>query len=266
MPETGYGSENFLRACQIDAACRSIDGSGPKVAWQRVRAGSLELASFQRRLPEVEVRLTGSPTGRMIEQHLAIREGRGWRYRNAQGVLRLPDDFATYMRGRRRQAVRTNIGHARRAGLTTASYAVDDWRPGKGDTRRPFLTPGPIERWMAFDPDGSVAGDSILSVDDGVALLHGMVAWKEHARWLLHTAIVESLCGRCEILLTNSEDAYLMSSGAQHFQRLLGYDIARLRVRPMHWVQPESPPHPAGLQWPCGQAFWQGPPPPPAGA
>jgi hypothetical protein len=266
MPGTGYGSQDFLRASEIDAACRAIDGAGPMVAWQRMRAGSRELASYRRRLPEVEVRLTGSPAGLMIGEHLAIRDGRRWRYRTAQGVLRLPVDFATYMRGRHRQAVRTNVGHARRAGLTAASYAVDDWRPGKADSRRAHITPGPIERWMVFDADGAVAGDSILSIDTGVALLHGMVAYRENARWLLHTAIVERLCGSCELLLTNSEDAYLMGAGAQHFQRLLGYDIARLRVRTMSWVRPDSPPEPAGLQWPCGVASWQGPPEPPAGA
>ncbi len=44
--------------------------------------------------------------------------------------------------------------------------------------------------------------------------------------------IVERLCGRCELLLTNSEDIPLMSEGARHFQRLLGYRAARLRLRP----------------------------------
>ena len=259
MPEIGYGSDDLLRAGEIDAACRAIEGSGPRVAWRRVQAGSLELASFRRRLPEADIRLTGTPNGRMIEQHLAIREGRRWRYRNAQGVLRLPDDFATYMRGRSRQAVRTNVGHARRAGLTAASFAVDDWAPGIVDTRRPFIDAGPIERWMVLDADGTVVADSILSVDENVALLHGMVAFRDHARWLLHTAIVERLCGNCDLLLTNSEDAYLMSPGAQHFQRLLGYEVARLRVRGVRGRDSERT-EPAGLPWPHGRASWRGAP------
>ena len=82
-------------------------------------------------------------------------------------------------------------------------------------------------------PDRAVVAQAILSVDDDVALLHGLVtiAANNNARWLLHTAIVERLCGSCSVLLTNSDDAYLLGAGTQHFQRLLGYDIARLRVQ-----------------------------------
>ncbi|MGO9753821.1 MAG: hypothetical protein ACLP22_20395, partial [Solirubrobacteraceae bacterium] len=47
----------------------------------------------------------------------------------------------------------------------------------------------------------------------------------------LHTAIVERLCGECTLLLTNSDDVPLLSSGNQHFQRLLGYSIVRIRAR-----------------------------------
>jgi hypothetical protein len=32
------------------------------------------------------------------------------------------------------------------------------------------------------------------------------------------------------VLLINCDDAYLMPPGVQHFQRLLGYEIARLRI------------------------------------
>ena len=45
-----------------------------------------------------------------------------------------------------------------------------------------------------------------------------------HGRWLLHTTMVERLCGSCEVLLINCDDAYLMPPGVQYFQRLLGYD------------------------------------------
>ncbi len=259
MPEIGYGSDDLLRAGEIDAACRAIEGSGPLDTWRRMQAGALQLASYQRRLPEVEVRLTGSANGRMIGEHLAIRDGRRWRFRHAQGVLQLPSDSASYLRGRRRQAVRTNVGHARRAGLIVSSFAIDDWRPGEGDHRRPFIAPGPVERWVVLDRTPLVVADAILSVDENVALLQGMVSWESNARWLLHTAIVERLCGNCDLLLTNSEDAYLMSPGAQHFQRLLGYEVARLRVRGVRGRDSERT-EPAGLPWPHGRASWRGAP------
>jgi hypothetical protein len=168
----------------------------------------------------------------MIAEHFAIREKGRWRFRDAQGVLTLPADYSEYLRGRPRQAVRTNVGHARRTGLTVESHAVVDWEPGSDDSRVAYITPGPVERWNVMKPDGEIVGQAILSVDEDVALLHGLVtiAANSNARWLLHTAIVERLCGQCSLLLINCDDAYLMGTGTQYFQRLLGYRIARLRL------------------------------------
>ena|GEM_PF-6559931 len=181
--------------------------------------------------PRSRVWLTASPAGQMIGEHLAIRdEGRRrYRYRCAQGVLPLPADFAQYLRGRHRQAVRTNVGHARRAGLTVTRTELDRWEPGLDDTRRGLLTPGPIEWWCVHGPDGEgPVAEAIVTVDDDVALLHGLGSSARYSRWLLHTAIVERLCGSCGVLLVNN-DAYLLGPGHQYFRRLLGYEIARLR-------------------------------------
>jgi hypothetical protein len=232
MPDTGYRSELFLRACGVAPTCRGIEGQGPAATWERLRAGSLTLARFERSLPSVTVRLTASPAGQMIGEHLAIREGRRLRYRGAQGVLRLPADFGAYLRGRHRQAVRTNVGHARRDGLTVSSSLVQSWEPGLDDTRRGLLTPGPIEWWQVrgTDSDAPPVAEAILTVDDEVALLHGLGSSVRHARWLLHTAIVERLCGLCGVLLVNSDDAYLLGPGHRYFQQLLGYEIARLEL------------------------------------
>jgi hypothetical protein len=206
----------------------------------------------------------------MISEHFAIRDEGRRRYRRAQGVIELPDDFSEYMRGRHRQAVRTNVGHARKAGLTVISYAVDNWAPGEGDVRRPDIAPGPIERWMVLDAEGVVVADSIVSVDESVALLHGLVSFATNARWLLHTAIVERLCGSCAVLLTSSEDAYWLGAGTQHFQRLLGYQIMRLRLpRSNRSLVVEPTAHPAGLSWPpeqLEQLTWQVPEPAAAGS
>jgi hypothetical protein len=206
------------------------------------------LARYERRLPVTDLRLTASPSGRMIAEHFAIRDGDAFLYRAAQGVLALPGDFAAYMRGRHRQAVRTNVGRARRAGLTAFGTAVDCWYPGLDDTRRAAITPGPVERWVVLDAAGSIAAEAILSVDDAVALLHGSVSFAPDARWLIHTAIVERLCGNAEVLLTNSPDAYFLGPGHQHFQRLLGYRISRLRI--YRSTTAAAPAQPAGLAWP----------------
>lgn len=230
MRNMGYGSVELLRACEASAACRAIPGAGTRVALRKMRAGSIAVARYRRRLPVVDIALTSSPAGRMIDEHFAIREEGRWRYRDAQALLPLPAEPAEYLRGRHRQAVRTNVGHARRAGLVVQETTLDDWRPGVGDGRVPFISPGPIERRLVVDPDGVVVGDSILSVDEDVALLHGLVSYAPNARWLLHTAIVERLCGYCSVLLVNCDDVYRLDPGTQYFQRLLGYEIARLKV------------------------------------
>lgn len=144
MPETGYGSPTLQRACDISRACREIDGIGPWAGWQRMRAGSLILTRYRRSLPTLDVPLTPSPVGRMIGQHFAIRADGRLRYRDAQAVLPLPGDLSEYLRGRHRQAVRTNVGHARRAGMRAEVEHVPDWAPGTDDTRLAFITPGPI--------------------------------------------------------------------------------------------------------------------------
>jgi hypothetical protein len=195
-----------------------------------MRAGSLTLARYQRSLPTVDVELTPSPAGQMIGQHFAIRSDGRLRYRDAQGFLRLPAEFSEYLRGRHRQAVRTNVGHARRVGLRPAVEFVPDWAPGTDDSRLPYITPGPVERWNLLTAEGTIVAQAILSVDEEVALLQGLMSLVPHGRWLLHTAIVERLCGPCEVLLINCDDAYLMTPGVQHFQRLLGYEIGRLRL------------------------------------
>lgn len=250
--DTGYGSEDLARARDIDVACRAITGRGPRATWARLRAGSRDLARYHQSLPVTELRLTGSPSGRMIAQHFAIREEGAPRYGAAQGVLHLPDDFATYMRGRSRQAVRTNIGHAKRAGQLVLSTAIDGWAPGLDDSRRSAIAPGPVERWTVLDEEGEIVADSIVSIDREVALLHGLVSTIENARWLLHTGLVERLCGECGVLVTNSDEAYRLPPGNQHFQRLLGYEVSRLRVTRAPAGPGDLPPQPAALPWPPG--------------
>jgi hypothetical protein len=232
MAENGYGSESFQRASNVASACREIDGRGPSASLGRLRAGSRSLTRYERGLPIVDAHLSATPEGLMIEQHFAIREDGRYRYRGTQGVLRVPDTLAAYLRGRSRQAVRTNVGHARRTGWMIMCEPIADWKPGRGDSREGLIAPGPVERWVVLDSDGGGPpyAEAILSVDTEVALLHGLTSTARYARWFLHTAIVDRLCGNCKWLLVNGDGAYTTAPGVQHFQRLLGYEVARLRL------------------------------------
>jgi hypothetical protein len=163
-----------------------------------------------------------------IAEHLSLKRWGIPRFRIAQGVLYLPSDFAAYLRGRRRQAVRTNIRRARDLGIDCHSRTLPEWtRPDEK-----LMRAAPVEHWWATGRDGATLGEAWLTIDDECALLHSMVCSERYARWLLHTAIVERLCAaRCRLLLTNSFDVPLMSPGQQYFQRLLGYSIERVRPR-----------------------------------
>jgi hypothetical protein len=187
------------------------------------------LVWFLRSLPQTTVRLTDEPTGLVIAEHLSLTRWGIPRFRLAQGVLHLPADLASYLRGRRRQAVRTNIHHARDLGIECQSTSVADWtRPGDELTRS-----ASVEHWWATGCDGATIGEAWVTVDDECALLHSLVCRERAARWLLHTAIVERLCAAgCRVLLTNSFDVPLMAPGVQYFQRLLGYSVARVRLQP----------------------------------
>jgi hypothetical protein len=185
------------------------------------------LLRFLYALPRMEVRLSDAPTGLAIAEHLSLTRWGVPRFRLAQGVLHLPPDFEGYLRGRHRQALRTNIRRAREREIDCHSQTIPEWtRPGEKQLSRA----APVEHWWATGSDGRIVGEAWLTVDHECALLHSMTSSEPYVRWLLHSAIVERLCdsGRL-LLLTNSFDAPLMAPGQQYFQRLLGYSVARVR-------------------------------------
>ena len=185
------------------------------------------LIRFLWELPRVTVPLSGHPSGLAIAEHLSLTRWGVPRFRLAQGVLHLPSDFSSYLRGRRRQAVRTNVRRARDLGIESHRTTVPAWtRPGDKLTHT-----AAVEHWWATNRDGATVGEAWVTVDEECALLHSMTCSERYARWLLHTAIVERLCAAgCRLLLTNSFDVPLMAPGQQYFQRLLGYSVARVRL------------------------------------
>jgi hypothetical protein len=177
-------------------------------------------------IPRLEVVLSDGLSGVAIADHLSLTRWGVPRFRLAQGVLQIPSDFPGYLRGRHRQALRTNVRRARERGISCHSKTVPAWvRP---DSKR--MCAAPVEYWWATGRDGCTVGEAWITVDESCALLHALVSSEPYARWLLHTAIVERLsASRCGLLLTNSYDTPLMTAGQQYFQRLLGYSVARLR-------------------------------------
>jgi hypothetical protein len=220
-----YGGLALQTASECAKALRFGLGYAELRDLPRLCADLPSLISFLRRLPKIAVPLSDGPAAAFIAEHLSLTRGGVPRFRVAQGVLQLPPDFATYLRGRRRQAVRTNNRRARDQGFECHSAMVPAWTPPDRDSSLNVNA----ERWFALGLAGETVAEGWLVVDDECALLHSMTSSVSYARWLLHTAMVERLCASgCGLLITNSFDVPLMPAGEQHFQHLLGYTVAHL--------------------------------------
>jgi hypothetical protein len=223
---SGYGSRCLAKASACAAALRCADGSSFA---QRVRACAWipYLIVLLCVIPRTRVRLSRGASGERIRAHLELKRWGLPRFRLAQGVLDLPVEYRTYLRGRRRQAVRTNVARAREQGISCGYSVVRDWAPSD----HVDAPAAPVELWLARDMHGDTVGEAWVTVDDQCALMHSLVTTRSGVRWLLHTSIVEHLCERgCTQLLTNSHDAFLMPAGQQYFQHLLGYEVGRVRL------------------------------------
>ncbi len=199
------------------------------------------------RLPRLTVSLSSSPSGREIGAHLRRTRWGIPQNRLAQGVLVIPPTQGEYLRGRSRQAVRTNIRHAEGLGLTcrrltslserryVADYMVAN-RPQseeQAEAYRRHLDHRDSQCWTVGVPDHAPAGLAVLTVDTQVAMLWSLVCIEHVAKWLLHTHIVGELAAAgVRYLLTSSRMAPLMPAGDQYFQKLLGYRVAHLSLAP----------------------------------
>jgi hypothetical protein len=222
---TGYGSPWLAKASACAASLRYARG---RTRTERARAivRLPYLVGLLCTIPRTGVRLSANASGERIRAHLQLSRWGLPRFRLAQGVLHLPADHRAYLRGRRRQAVRTNITRALEQGISCSHTIVCGWVPSD----HPDAPAAPVEVWLARDRHGEPVGEAWVTVDAHCALVHSLVTSRSGVRWMLHTAIVEHLCERgCSQLLTNSYDAFLMPAGQQYFQRLLGYSVERLR-------------------------------------
>jgi hypothetical protein len=197
--------------------------------------------------------LTGSAAGRALRAYFNERSlGIFPRNRLCRGVLLLPPDHSEYLRGRRRQALRTNLKRAAVAGITcetaadrsaflneleqiyrpTAHNDLEDWRK---ELARPEVT-----LMVARDPGGrllaavGVVGDSTLS------LIIFATAISHEARWALHDHLVRALISRrVRYLLAEGSGpfgALGFSPNVQHYQHLLGYELRHLTPTPTRSV------------------------------
>jgi hypothetical protein len=189
--------------------------------------------------------LSGSQAGQALrvyfnERRLAVFP----RHRLCRGVLILPPHHGEYLRGRRRQALRTNLSRAATAGirceiLDDPSIAHDvafevlsrraTRADGNDEVWRARITHPGLTFLAAFDEHGDPLAVSGAVIDDSVCLIKFAVAGDHQARWALHDHLVRILIARgVTYLLAQGGGpfgALGFASNVQHYQHLLGYEL-----------------------------------------
>jgi hypothetical protein len=171
----------------------------------------------------------------------------GRRRRLAWAVLDLPAVEEHYLAGRPRQALRTNLRHARTGGVTSSRVTYETWfeavsaimrardnRPGPEQDR-----PTPAQQaayYVARDADGTALAFAGAALFGQFAVLFALVSrpdWQPNSSWAryqLHTFLALDLgCSGAKHLITGS--ALRETAGNQYFQHLLGYQARNLRVK-----------------------------------
>ncbi|MGI3784476.1 MAG: hypothetical protein ACRYG2_27260 [Janthinobacterium lividum] len=164
-------------------------------------------------------------------------------------VLDVPPSMAEYLRGRSRQALRTNLRRAEESGLRvvvihdhdearTVSRQVSAGRRGVSPDvpDDEWFLDHPGDRWFAVvDADGRWVAFAGVAVSTSAALLRILYSATAHpaagpARYLLHTQVVVALVD-AGVQRLWADGPVTTSPGSRYFQRLLGYYCARASIR-----------------------------------
>jgi hypothetical protein len=189
--------------------------------------------------------LSGSSAGQTLRTYFNQR----WlgvfpKNRFCRGVLVIPQRHSEYLRGPRRQALRTNLHRAEAAGIRCEE--ISDRSPAlkafsQFDHRRwpklashwGALVAGPETTVMvARDERGVPLAIIAAVIDDMVCLIRVAVANSHHARWALHDRLVRTLVDRgVRYLLVEGGGpfgAVGFATGVQYYQHLLGYELRHI--------------------------------------
>jgi hypothetical protein len=217
----------------------------PVRVWRAFRA--------TRGLQTIEADPSESPEGAAIRGTLSARGPLAAPARLlGMAVLTVPADPADYLEGRSAQTLRRKIRAAERAGVT--------WRPVTDPAERRSLLetanraerehPDPSYRveapqnddllthdlWLvALDRDGTPILLSVTPVDGDIGTLRyfrtlGSGPAHSDARYLMTSVLVTELAQRGVRWLLDTEPPGAQTNGLRHFQRMVGFRYARVRL------------------------------------
>lgn len=255
MTDTATGQRRSSEwACgeALEAAARYVQTvrEAPSAAARARAAASRDgvsaVRTVLRELPDLPVAFSDDPSGRELRSW--FRPDRRLPFNRAPvAVLELPDSQAEYLRGRAKQALRTNLTRAAAEGLHCAP--VEDAQElhriaaviatRRNTTPDTLVRPGqlPARDWLwsaAFDGTGAPVALCQAVVDSGRAGLVLMVTAVGHAaaplvRYALHAHLTERLVDRGVSTLAVGGSMLLTSTGTRYFQRRTGFTPVHLR-------------------------------------
>jgi len=196
------------------------------------------------RLPVVDLRVRRADADAWSGAYF----GPARRGRLAQAVLELPAAEEHYLAGRPRQALRTNLRHARDLGVTSGRASTyEAWfeaasvilraRPDGHAVGREMDKPGPrqhVAYYVARDAHEAPLAFASVALFGQFAVLFTMLSHLDRhpraswARYQLHTFLALDL-GRSGARHLLAGSALRETAGNQYFQHLLGYRARNLR-------------------------------------
>jgi hypothetical protein len=251
-PTGRHGSPEveFLRS--VVAGYRS-HGEGPVAVLRyglRHPPSLVRAALLLARLPRREALLSGGVAGRVIARRLLRRLGTFAGWRRASAVLALPADEASYLRGKSRQALRTNVTRAREAGVICRAVPdvgeqaslVATIAAARGPSEPldylmgDFVGVDAHEFFVAQDRDGGLINLCVAVIDVDVALIAYHVSLPGHpemsnGRYMMSLHLINECIRRGARLLLIETSPLDLDPGLAYYQRRLGFTVCNLRVR-----------------------------------
>lgn len=206
-----------------------------------------------RRLPVIEAAPTDSPGGRAVREVLAARASYGVPGRLlGTAVLEVPEDPDDYLVGRRAQTLRRKIRSAERRGLK--ARPVDDPAERRAlvevadhaeqhHVDPSYRVPAPQnddlldhDVWLRVDdPQGRPLLLAVAPRDRAFATLRyfrtlGASDAHSDARYLASSALVAELARHGVRYLLDTATPAEQTNGLRHFQRMVGFRYARVRL------------------------------------
>jgi hypothetical protein len=244
----------FLTDYVSDREEHAADGSGHALRFAARNPVSTAAAVVAvLRLPLLPARLGSGPAADVLRSTLRTRHLGGLPVAaTGVAVLDVPADPAEYVLGAHRQTLRRKVRAAQKKGVGWRT--VDDPAERRAlveranaaeqaheDTQYRVDAPDNADLlahdlWLvATDADGEPIMLSVTPVDGEWGLLRyfrtlGSSPAHSDARYLLMPVLVEQLAARGVRHLTDSTPPPQLSNGLRHFQRMVGYRYARVKV------------------------------------